>query len=368
MKFGRFSHLALIAAIGIFTLLAGSSASALSGADFKPGRIMDDVIFFDSKSMTANQIQEFLNAKVPECDTLGEKESEYGSGTRAEYGVSRGYSLPYTCLKDYKATTPSKVELSGVCTEYVGGTEKSAAQIIHAVSQACGINPQVLLVKLETNSSLVTDDWPWSYQYKNAMGVGCPDDGLCDPNYVGFFNQVYNSAKLLKTYTVHPEWYSFSANKLSSIRYHPTNEACGSSQVFIETQATAALYNYTPYQPNSAALSDLDGYGDACSSLGNRNFWRVFNDWFGSTLYTPPTFESLEQSLDSVEAYRNSLQATRQLINVSENSYARGDISTATTTMKQATRQLDLLVEQTKLSELDSNRIKEMIEALVSSW
>ncbi|MBC7404826.1 MAG: hypothetical protein H7252_03970 [Cytophaga sp.] len=51
----------------------------------------------------------------------------------------------------------------------------------------------------------------------------------------------------------------------------------------MENQATAGLYNYTPYQPNTAALANLYGTGDSCSAYGNRNFWRMFYDWFGST-------------------------------------------------------------------------------------
>ena len=45
--------------------------------------------------------------------------------------------------------------------------------------------------------------------------------------------------------------------------------------------ATAALYYYTPYQPNAAALANLYGTGDSCSAYGNRNFWRLYRDWFG---------------------------------------------------------------------------------------
>jgi hypothetical protein len=52
--------------------------------------------------------------------------------------------------------------------------------------------------------------------------------------------------------------------------------------VFIENQATAGLYNYTPYTPNDAALNNMYGTGDACSSYGNRNFWRIYTDWFGN--------------------------------------------------------------------------------------
>ena len=52
--------------------------------------------------------------------------------------------------------------------------------------------------------------------------------------------------------------------------------------MFIDNQATAALYVYTPYRPNAAALGNMYGTGDSCSSYGNRNFWRMFSDWFGN--------------------------------------------------------------------------------------
>src|SRR5690606_20979087 len=49
-----------------------------------------------------------------------------------------------------------------------------------------------------------------------------------------------------------------------------------------KNEATAALYNYTPYTPNAAALANLYTTGDSCSSYGNRNFWAFYTDWFGS--------------------------------------------------------------------------------------
>jgi len=58
--------------------------------------------------------------------------------------------------------------------------------------------------------------------------------------------------------------------------------------VNVQNYATAALYNYTPYQPNAAALGNLYGTGDGCSSYGNRNFWVYYNDWFGPTAGLPP--------------------------------------------------------------------------------
>jgi hypothetical protein len=57
--------------------------------------------------------------------------------------------------------------------------------------------------------------------------------------------------------------------------------ACGGSTVYIRNQATASLYNYTPYQPNNAAKAAGYGLGDGCSSYGNRNFFLYYSDWFG---------------------------------------------------------------------------------------
>jgi len=66
------------------------------------------------------------------------------------------------------------------------------------------------------------------------------------------------------------------------IRWNP-NSACGGSTVNIRNLSTVALYDYTPYQPNQAALNAGYGMGNNCSSYGNRNFYLYFVDWFGST-------------------------------------------------------------------------------------
>ena len=63
------------------------------------------------------------------------------------------------------------------------------------------------------------------------------------------------------------------------VGFHP-DAACGASAVEIRNQATANLYNYTPYQPSDATLADPDT-GDACSAFGNLNFWRIWHRWFG---------------------------------------------------------------------------------------
>lgn len=91
-------------------------------------------------------------------------------------------------------------------------------------------------------------------------------------------------AELLRYYldNMNQPWWSYKKPGNNYILWNVQNTGCGGSNVFIETKATAALYTYTPYQPNQAALNNLYGTGDGCSAYGNRNFWRIFHDWFSS--------------------------------------------------------------------------------------
>lgn len=272
--------------LAVCQILTVAPASALSGADFNPGRIIDDSIFFQAGELDAGAIQNFLNSKVPNCDTNGTitiYDPDYSDTvTRAVYSQRRGYSTPFTCLKDYRLDTPSRDVASNNLCAAIGGGNKSAAQIIRDVAVACGINAKVLMVLLQKEQGLVTDTWPWSIQYRKATGYGCPDSAACDSTYYGFFNQVYMAALQFKRYAHSPASFNYRAGRVNTILWNPQS-SCGTSGVYIENHATASLYNYTPYRPNAAALANLYGLGDSCSSYGNRNFWRFYNDWFGST-------------------------------------------------------------------------------------
>ncbi|MCA9332285.1 hypothetical protein KDA00_00225 [Candidatus Saccharibacteria bacterium] len=280
--------LAVLFSFSVFTSL--QRVSALSGNDFRAGRIIDDHIFFDSNALGVSDIQAFLNSKVPSCDTNGTQ--PYSGTTRGAYGTSRGYPPPYTCLKDYQQNVPY-MPADSYCSGAVGGGTKSAAQIIKDVSVACSVSPKVMLVLLQKEQSLLTDDWPWSIQYTKATGYGCPDSSLpvsvdanqngCYDDVEGFFNQIYYAARQYQRYSKDASSFSYRFNRTNYIQYNP-NTGCGGTNIFIENQATAGLYNYTPYQPNSAALANLYGTGDGCSAYGNRNFWRLYTDWFGSTV------------------------------------------------------------------------------------
>lgn len=254
-----------LVALGAVVLDSAAPASAVDAADFDPGYIVSDAQFYDGDALSAEQIQSFLNAKRPVCDT-------WRSG--------RGANLPpFTCLKDYRQSVPS-MRADEHC-EAIDGALLSAAEIIAVVGQACSVSPKALLVLLQKEQSLVTDPWPWRTQYDHATGFSCPDTAPCDPEFAAFFSQVYYAARQFQIYRDLPERFNFRAGMQANIQYHPNGD-CGFATIAIVNDATAGLYNYTPYTPNAAALMNLLGTGDACSSYGNRNFWRLWSEWFGS--------------------------------------------------------------------------------------
>ena len=248
----------------ILVSVVNTSISSAAVSGWNAGRIIEDWMMTASSSMSKDQIQSFLNSKVSVCDTYGTQPSEFGGGTRRQWAEARGYSPPYTCLKDY--------------TE----NGRSAAQIIYDTAQEFTINPQVLIVLLQKEQSLVTDTWPLSNQYKTAAGYGCPDTAACDSQYYGFTNQIRWAARMYRAImNDSPTWYTPYNLGENYIRYNP-DSSCGGSVVNIQNRATKALYNYTPYQPNQGALNA--GWGSAyCGSYGNRNFYLYFTEWFNFT-------------------------------------------------------------------------------------
>ncbi|MDX2398496.1 hypothetical protein [Microbacterium algeriense] len=233
-------------------------------AGFNAGNIISDAVFTNKSTMTEAQIQSFFNGKVARC--LGGRDEN---------------NEPIVCLKDFRMNTVSRPG-DAYCSGYSGAANESAARIIYRVAQACNINPQVLIVMLQKEQGLITHTWPSAWRYRIALGQGCPDTAPCDPNYIGFFHQIYGAARQMQIY-MEGRWFQWYApGRTWNILYNP-KASCGSSPVAVANKATSALYYYTPYQPNAAALRAGYGTGDGCSAYGNRNFYNYFTDWFGST-------------------------------------------------------------------------------------
>lgn len=245
--------------------LAVSNCSPATGGRFTrfdPGLIISDAIFYNTKSMTALNIRTFLNSRGARCTASA-------------------------CLRVLRVNTSSHLA-DRYCTAYRGSAKEDVAAIIAKVSVACGINPQVMLVTLQKESGLLNRTDVTMKSYADAFGWHCPDSGPggspnCDPRFAGFFNQAYGMAKQWARYRLNPGKYNFHAGQTAHILWNIAPSHCGGSNVYIRNMATASLYDYTPYQPNAAALAGYPGVGDKCSAYGNRNFFFLFQRYFGTT-------------------------------------------------------------------------------------
>lgn len=235
---------------------------------FDPGNIISDQVFYNSSAMSEQEIRSFIATQGAGC--VGE-----------------------LCLKN-RTWTLGPAPADQYCDAYPGGANLDAAAILSQLSTACRVNPQVMLVTLQKESSLLDRPTPTEANYDAAFGWHCPDvDGAaaCDPEYRGFVIQTAGMAKQWSRYKVSPENYSYRSGQTYQIAWD-VDPQCGAAPVTMRNSATASLYNYTPYQPNAASLASYPGEGDQCSSYGIRNFWFLFQNYFGAgargTISTTP--------------------------------------------------------------------------------
>lgn len=236
-------------------------AVAADANNFNAGNIISDAMFYGAR-MSEADIQAFLVNKGSGLANHRQTTTTKPAGVYSDGGNLTGW---------------------GVCSQYDGAVNELASTIIFKVQNACGVSAQALLATLQKESSLVTSGT--SVNLRSAMGYGCPDSSDCDSDYYWFFNQMFGAARSFQWYgNQAPGGYSSKKYAVGwwNIQYKPYS-SCGTKSVYVENRATAALYYYTPYTPNQASLSNLYGTGDSCSSYGNRNFWRIYTDWFGST-------------------------------------------------------------------------------------
>ncbi|MFJ8895788.1 cell wall-binding repeat-containing protein [Leifsonia sp. NPDC102414] len=250
---------------GIGEFQTAGAADAVP-SKFVAGDLASDAVFYKGNAWSAATIQSFLNTKGSGCTTA----------------AAPG------CLKNFKQTTPTKVA-DPMCAAYTGAAGETAATIIAKVGVACGINPVALLTIIQKEQGLVSTTAPTQWMYDHATGWNCPDTAIgcsTSASSTGFFNQVYGAAWQFKRYA-NPAGTSnyftwIPVGKVKAVQYN-LDASCGTKQVAIFNKATAALYYYTPYTPNDASLASYPGEGDGCSAYGIRNFWMLFNAWYGSS-------------------------------------------------------------------------------------
>lgn len=239
---------------------AGPTTPPLDFSGFEPGDIISDALFFDADAMTEDEVAQFISTWNAGC-------------------VPGTDGTP--CLADHSESTPDFAADAYCPGGFEGASEDTAASVITKAATGCGVNPQVLLVVLQKEQGLITASGSSlsAARYDTAMGYACPDTSTCDAHYSGFARQVWYAARQFSIYQQDPGQFEFQAGVTSDVLYNPDPD-CGSAPVTMANQATAGLYNYTPYQPDDDALS---GSGGTCSSWGNLNFHAYWKAWFGPT-------------------------------------------------------------------------------------
>jgi D-alanyl-D-alanine endopeptidase (penicillin-binding protein 7) len=152
-----------------------------------------------------------------------------------------------------------KAYISRLQTPDKDGVVKSTAKIIQEAAQTYRINPKYLLVKLQKEQSLITEDNPTQKQLDWATGYGiCDACSMDDPKlqkYRGLGNQIDSAAGIMR-------WYYDNAPLQSWIKRSNTPYNIDGQTIVPVSMATAFLYTYTPH------------------IQGNQNFWKLWQKWF----------------------------------------------------------------------------------------
>ena len=195
--------------------LTHTEAGKADSTSFNANKLMTDEVFEDADFITANDIQRFL------------EETPYGHpsfmATYAENGMS-------------------------------------VAEKIVEAAQMYRINPLVILIKLQVESSLIFKaERPNQFLLDRAMGCGCHDgDPSCHRGELGLFPQIDCGARLLRSYISELDT---QGQTISGWKVGDSKLTSDETAIVPRNRATAALYTYTPWV--------LMGSG------GNWLFWNV---------------------------------------------------------------------------------------------
>lgn len=276
--------------IVLFTLVACFAATLIPNkaeAAFRPGLIIDDYVFTNTASFSAAQIDAFLNSKNSCIST------------------NSGFSAP----------EPTGYSPSG---GFQYGGNVTAGTVIARSAQVYGLNPQVLLVTLQKEQSIVTTSSCSTNTIAKAVGYGCPDsggsysysglnlytrngvtytsvNGTCvnSASKAGFSQQIIRAAWMLKFSqerslgntgwaVITGSWDNsddrqscYSGAMTAGWRkacpngptvYYDGYTTIDGQSVLLGSGATAALYRYTPH------------------FHGNQNFVTIWENWWGPSL------------------------------------------------------------------------------------
>lgn len=245
-------------------------------ATYDGGRIIDDGVFLNAKSMTASDIQNFLVSKNSGLKNMNFVLSCYGAGSQER-----------TLYTQAGATCDIPIP---------------ASHIIYFASQIYGVNPRVILATMQKEQSLTTAPNPTSWQLNQAMGYACPTSGQCGGNST-FPYQIDSGTWALRyhferargnnnwwnassswTCGTEKNYYKPSLYPGQNVRFYDQNGVHYRTH-FIVNAATSAFYCYTPHAYNNPqGLYSRPPYGTTGMYYsGSYNFVYFYEIWFGST-------------------------------------------------------------------------------------
>ncbi|KKR34739.1 MAG: hypothetical protein UT66_C0017G0018 [candidate division CPR2 bacterium GW2011_GWC1_39_9] len=242
--FRGFLRLSFLASLALFFVFYYKPTEA--HAAFNASNIIPDGEFSAVSTMTEQQIQDFLVLKGSSLATYVE--------TKDSWIGPNSYQYPTGC--------PSE--------NCVNAKGMKASTIIYKAANWYGLNPQVILVTLQKEQSLITvplslpdDQW----RLNSAMGYGCPDSGGCSDAYKSFSLQTDWATWQLR-------WNMDKANSTDSAQSAKVSPYIMGRTINIDgvatylgNGATASLYRYTPH------------------FHGNQNFYSIYTSWFNFNQY-----------------------------------------------------------------------------------
>ncbi len=178
-------------------------------------------------------------------------------------------------LTDYESMTAKEIQsfleknggaIKNYLTDDVDGREKSAAEIIYRAGQEYKINPKILITLLQREKGLITKKNPSQDDYNWATGFSCYDYAPIVKKFRGFARQVDRAAWRFCYYLEHPWQFQFkSGAKTKTLSNSKDSWLIKDFGRFVapKNAATANLYNYAPH------LFD------------NWLFWSIWQNWFG---------------------------------------------------------------------------------------
>ncbi|MCW5802260.1 MAG: hypothetical protein KIT31_07725 [Deltaproteobacteria bacterium] len=116
------------------------------------------------------------------------------------------------------------------------------SRVIADIAEAEGVNPLVLVARMQVESSLVSKSVaPSQRLIDRALGCGCPDGGGCASQFKGLAKQLSCGAKTMR------KWYDASIAGTGEWRKGKAKRTLDPKTVTPANHATASLYAYTPW-------------------------------------------------------------------------------------------------------------------------